>query len=224
MYSSPEAAEADVCDGAVVLVAGFAGCGSPDRLLRALRDRGAVSLTVVCQGVWPASPGRGQARNGIEDLVAGGQVAKLVSPFAFYPGHGGAVEERWRSGDLEIEVVPQGVLAERLRAGGAGLGGIFLPAGVGTRFAEGKEVRRIGGGDQVFEPALRAGFALLRAHAADTLGNLVYRGTQRNWNTDMAMAAGVSIVEVDEVFDPGGLDPEMVITPGIFVNRIVQTS
>ena len=206
-----------------MLVAGFAGCGRPACLLRALRVQGARGLTLVCQGVWPASPGRGQARDGIEDLVAEGQVAKLVAPVAFYPGHGGAVEERWKSGGLEIEAVPQGVLAERLRAGGAGLGGVFLPAGVGTRFAEGKEVRHIGGGDQVFESALRADFALLRAHAADTLGNLVYWGTQRNWNPVMAMATGVSIVEVDEVLDPGGLDPEVVITPGMFVNRIVRT-
>ena len=133
------------------------------------------------------------------------------------------MEDRWSSGELDIEVVPQGVLAERLRAGGAGLGGIFLPTSAGTRFAEGREVRRFGERDHVLEPALHADFALLRARAADSLGNLVYRDTNRNWNPVMATAAKVSIVEVDEIFEPGGLDPECVITPGIFVNRIVQT-
>ena len=120
-------------------------------------------------------------------------------------------------------MIPHGILAERLRAGGAGLGGFFLPTGIGTRFAEGKEIRRIDGHDQMFESALRADFALLRAYTADTLGNLVYRDTQRNWNPVMAMAAGVSIAEVDEILDPGGLDPEVVVTPGIFVKRIVKT-
>jgi 3-oxoadipate CoA-transferase alpha subunit len=113
-------------------------------------------------------------------------------------------------------------LAERLRAGGAGLGGIFLPTGVGTRFGEGKESRMFGSQECIFESPLRADFALLRGHAADTLGNLVYRGNSRNWGPVMAMAAEVTVAEVDQVCEPGGLDPEAVITPGIFVNRIVQ--
>ncbi len=137
------------------------------------------------------------------------------------------MEEHWRSGRLEIQVVPQGVLAERLRAGGAGLGGVFLPVGVGTRFQEDRqedrESRSFGGKDYLFEPALRADFAFLRADAADTLGNLVYRGTQRNWNPVMAVAGEITIAEVDQVCEPGGLDPELVITPGIFVNRVVKT-
>ena len=234
MFSSPEAAVADIFDGAVVLVAGFAGCGCPESLLKALRASGTGNLTAVCHGAWPTQPSTGSGTlataagterfvSGIEALVEGGQVRKLISPLAFYPGHGGPVEARWRSGELEIEVVPQGVLAERLRAGGAGLGGVFLPTGAGTRFAEGREVRRFGERDHVFEPALRADFALLRADAADTLGNLIYRATRRNWNPVMAMAARVSIVEAGQVLDPGGLDPEVVITPGIFVNRIVET-
>jgi 3-oxoadipate CoA-transferase alpha subunit len=234
VFSSPEAAVADIFDGAVVLVAGFAGCGSPESLLDALRANGAGNLTAVCHGAWPAwsdagsgplatAAGSERSVSGIEALVEGGQVRKLISPLAFYLGHGGPVEARWRSGELEIEVVPQGVLAERLRSGGAGLGGVFLPAGAGTRFGEGREVRRFGGRDHVFEQALRADFALLRADIADTLGNLVYHATHRNWNPVMAMAARVSIVEVGQVLDPGGLDPEAVITPGIFVNRIVET-
>ena len=237
VFSSAEAAVADIFDGAVVLVAGFAGCGCPEGLLRALRANGVGNLTAVCHGAWPARSEAGsgpiaspaasnRSLSGIEALVEAGQVRKLISPLAFYPGHGGPkhvgpVEARWRSGDLEIEVVPQGILAERLRAGGAGLGGVFIPAGAGTRFGEGREVRRFGGRDHVFEPALHADFALLRADTADTLGNLLYRDTQRNWNPVMAMAARVSIVEVSRVLEPGGLDPEAVITPGIFINRIV---
>ena len=224
MYSSPEDAVSDVLDGAVVLIAGFAGGGWPEALLAALRARRVSGLTVVCQGVWPSLSGQGKSPDGIEGLVAGSQVVKLISPDGFYPGHTEAVEARWRSGKLDIEVVPQGILAERLRAGGAGLGGVYLPDAVGTRFAEGKEILSIDGRDQVFEPALKADFALLRASASDTLGNLVYRTTQRNWNPVMAMAAGISIAEVDEILDPGGLDPEWVITPGIFVNRIVRST
>ena len=235
VYSSAQAALEDVFEGAVVLVAGFAGAGWPEGLLRALRATGVGNLTCVCQGTWsgppdiPSStstpaPGPDDASNGVADLVASGQVRKLVCPMPFYPGRGGPVEARWRSGELEIEAVPQGVLAEALRAGGAGLGGVFLPTGapIKSGFQEGREVRRFGMKDYVFQPALRGDFALLRASAADTLGNLVYRGTQRNWNPVMAMAARVTIVEVDEVREPGGLDPEVIITPGIFVKRIVQ--
>ena len=116
---------------------------------------------------------------------------------------------------------PSGVLAERIRAGGAGIGGFYLPTGAGTRFAEGCEVRLIDGREHIFQPALKADFALLRASVADTLGNLVYEGTGRNWNPVMAMAAGVTIAEVDEILEPGGIDPEFVITPAIFVHRIV---
>ena len=219
VYLSPEAALEDVTDGASLLIAGFSGYGWPEGLLRALRSKGVGGLTCICQGSWPHHP----EMLDIAELVASGQVRKLISPLGFYPGSGGVVEDRWRSGDLEIEAVPQGVLAERLRAGGAGLGGVFLPNGLGTRFLEGKEVRRFGDRDHVLEGALRADFALLRAHAADTMGNLVYRGLQRNWNPVMAMAGGICIAEVDQIYQPGGLDPEAVITPGIFVNRVVQT-
>ena len=224
LYESPEEAVADVFAGAVVLVSGFAGCGWPEGLLAALRTRRVSDLTVICQGPWPGSSGPGPRIAGIDSLITEGVVGKLVSPDGFYPGHSSAAEESWRTGELEVEVIPQGVLAERLRAGGAGLGGVFVRTGAGTRFAEGKELRNINGHDHVFEAALRADFALLRAHAADTLGNLVYRGTQRSWNPVMAMASRLSIAEVDEVLEPGGLDPELVITPGIFVKRIVKAA
>jgi len=224
-YPSPAMAVADIQDGAVVLIAGFAECGWPENLIKALAERGSKNLTVICQGEWRAEHGDGV---GIRSLVANGQVSKLISPMAFYPSHlgdspSGAIENSWESGELEIEVVPQGVLAERLRSGGAGLGGVFLPVGVGTRFGTGREVRNFGGRDHLFEPALKADFALLRAGSGDTLGNLIYHCVQRNWNPVMAMAALVSIVEVDEIFQAGELDGELVVTPGIYVKRIVES-
>ena len=212
-----------ISQGATVFVAGFAGVGCPETLLEALHSLEVDSLTVVCQGVGPDPNGGGQVPKALEELVAAGRVAKLISPLPFFPGSGGVVEAKWRAGDLELEVVPQGTLAERIRAAGAGLGGVFLPVGLGTRFGRGKEVKSIGGRGHVFEPPLRGDFALLRAKAADTMGNTVYQATQRNWNPLMAMAAQTAIVEVDEVLEPGALDPELVITPGIFVDRIVKT-
>jgi 3-oxoadipate CoA-transferase alpha subunit len=228
VYPSPEAAVADIFDGAVVLIAGFAASGWPDNLLKALQGSPVQGLTLVFQGLWHDFRGQDRTGEGLTGLISCGKVSKLISPLPYYPldngaGRGGLVEDRWRSGGLEIQAVPQGVLAERLRAGGAGLGGVFIPSGSGTRFAEGKEVRSFGGRNHVFEPALRADFALLRGHRADTLGNLVYQATDRNWNPSMAMAAAVSIAEVDEIVEPGEVDPELVITPGIFVNRIVQS-
>ena len=217
VFPSAQAALEGIVDGASVLVAGFAGCGIPEKLLRGLAGSGVEELTLICQGAWPHETGH----FGIAELIAGGQVKKMISPLPFHPEKGGPVKDRWEAGELELEIVPQGVLAERLRAGGAGIGGMFLPTGVGTRFAEGKEVRRFDGKDHVLEVALKADFALLRAHAADTLGNLVYQGTGRNWNPTMAMAAAVTVAEVDQVHEPGGLDPEMVITQAIFVDRMV---
>lgn len=219
VYPSPEAALEGITDGASLLISGFAGVGWPEGLLRALRASGVGDLTCICQGAWAHAP----ERLDVTELVANGQVRKLISPMGFYPGAGGPVEDRWKSRDLEIEVVPPGVLAERLRAGGAGLAGVFLPGGIGTRFQEDKEVRSFGQQSHVFESALRADFALLRAEAADTLGNLVYRGSQRNWNPVMAMAGRVCIVEVDQIHEAGGLDPEVVITPGIYIDRVAQT-
>ena len=217
VYASARAALEDVNDGAVVLIAGYAGCGIPEQLLRGLAETVAGDLTLICQGAWP----QGSDSFGVADLVAAGQVKKMISPLPFHLENGGSVKELWEAGKLELEIVPQGVLAERLRAGGAGIGGVFLPTGVGTRFAEGKEVRRFHGRDHVLEVALKADFALLRAQAADTLGNLVYGGTGRNWNPIMATAAAVTVAEVDQVHEPGGLDPELVITQAIFIDRLV---
>lgn len=217
VYPSAPAALEGIANGASVLVAGFAGCGIPEKLVCGLAGTGARELTIICQGAWPQE----ESGYGVADLVADGQVKKMISPLPFHPEAGGPVKKMWETGHLELEIVPQGILAERLRAGGAGIGGVFLPTVTGTRFAEGKEVRRFDGRDHVFEKALKADFALLRAQAADTLGNLVYQGTTRNWNPTMAMAAAVTVAEVDQVYEPGGIDPELVITPAIFIDRIV---
>jgi 3-oxoadipate CoA-transferase alpha subunit len=228
VYPSAADALAGLTDGAVVVIGGYAGRGVPETLVRALMGAGAKSLTCVCQGAWPRQaefPDRPDRpdRVDVADLVEAGLLKKLVAPLPFHPEHGGPVKDSWEAGNLEIEAVPTGTLAERLRAGGAGIGGVFLPTGAGTRFADGREVREIDGRDHFFQPALKADFALLRAHEADTLGNLVYRGTQRNWNPIMAMCASITVAEVDQVHEPGGIDPELVITPAIFVDRIVQT-
>ena len=217
VYSTAGSALDGIGAGASVLIAGFAGSGEPESLLRGLASTGVSNLTIICQGAWLAK----QGTFGIADLVSGGHVKKIVSPMPFHPESGGVVKELWESGELELEVVPQGILVERIRAAGAGIGGVFLPTGAGTRFADGKEQRIFNGKEHVLELALKADFALLRAKRADTLGNLVYEGTGRNWNPTMAMAAKVTVAEVDQVVDPGGIDPELVITQAIFIDRLV---
>ena len=221
VYRSPDAALADLFDGAVVSIGGFGGCGVPESLLHALDQNGVGDLTLIyAPGAWPSAT----SSLGVGRLVANGRVRRLISSLPYQPGAGGSIEERWRKGELEIEVVPQGTLAERLRAGGAGLGAVFLPTGVGTRFEAGKERRLIDRQECLLEMPLRADFALLRADTADSLGNLVYRGTQRNWGPVMAMATNVAIAQVSRICPSGGLDPEAVITPGIFINRIVEAT
>ena len=217
IYDSPQTALAGLSDGASLLIAGLAGHGEPEALLEAVIASGVRGLTVISQGAGTPDSGRAS----LNRLVEAGAVQKLISPLPFHPRRGGPVKEMWEAGELALEVQPAGILIERIRAGGAGIGGLFLPAGAGTRFAEGREARVIDGRQHIFQPALKADFALLRASVADTLGNLVYTGTQRNWNPIMAMAATVSVAEVDEIREPGGIDPELVITPAIFVQRIV---
>lgn len=217
VFSTPQAALSDIHDGSTILVSGFAGCGVAERLLAALLQRGTRNLTIIC-GDTEARPGTASY---LIDLVASGQVCKLISPLPYSPGKGGPMEERWQAGHLDIEAVPQGILIERLRAGGAGIGGVFLPTAVGTRFETGKEKRPFVQGDAVLELPLKADYAFIRVVAADTLGNAVYEGATRNWAPVMAMAARVTIAEADRVVEPGDLDPEAIISPGIFVNRIV---
>ena len=215
LYDSAQAAVADLPDGATVLIGGVTGVNAPTGLLDALAERGVRNLTCVCDSTYYGA-------EALHRLVAAGCVSRIISPAPFGPGRDDIVQDLWRAGDLAVEVVPWGTLAERLRSAGAGIGGVFLPVGIGTRFAEGKEIRVVNGVECVFEPPLRGDFALVRAARADGVGNLVYAGAQRGWNSAVVSAARVAIAEVDQVVEPGGIDPEQVITPGIFVNRITR--
>ena len=225
VFASCAAAVADIPDGATILVSGAAGYGDPSGLIRALARTSTRNLTCIYSplGCPPSDGCPCPSSPGMDPLLANGQVSRLVSAFPFVAGASSVTEDRWRTGALEIEVVPQGILAERLRAGGAGLGGVFLPPAGGTKFANEQEIRVLDGQETVFEPALRAQFAFVRATAADTFGNVVYRGIGRNLGPTMAMASTVCIAEVDHISEPGSLDPEAIISGGIFVNRIVQT-
>ena len=217
IISSADEAVADVSDGAVIMVAGYAVPGTPQNLVKALLIKGVGGLTCI-SGPWY---GRDPDLYDAARLVANGQVKKVITSAPIHPDAPSPAIPRWQGGQLEVEAVPQGTLAERIRAGGAGLGGVFLSTGMGTPFEVGKERKLINGEEYILEMPLNADYALLRAHKADTLGNLVYRRSQSNWNPIMAMAAGVTIVEVDEVVQPGELDPELIITPSIYVDRIV---
>ena len=217
LYDTPAAAVADIHDGATLLIGGATLSGEPTALLTALLATGVRDLTFICDFAdWDGS-------EGILQLAHAQRITRIVSPFPFIGESGGVIQEQWQAGALAVEVVPQGTLAERLRAAGAGIGGIFTPVGLGTRLADGKETRTINGVECVLESPLRADFALIRADRADALGNLAYQGAQRGWNAVMAPAARITIAEVDTVGDPGAIDPELVITPGIYVNRVVHT-
>ena len=230
VYADGPSAIADLPDGATVFIDGFGGPGGMAHyLLVSLRDRGSRNLTIVSNTAGIArvvSFGTPPGRTAIDHsvLVENGQVAKAIASFPVSPSptRPSEFELAYRRGEVDLELVPQGTLAERLRAGGAGIEAFYTPTGAGTLIAEGKESRVIDGREHILEHALRADFALIRAHKADTRGNLVYRGTSRNFNAVMAPAARVTVVEVDEIVQPGELDPEAVVTPGVFVRRIVR--
>lgn len=212
------AAVADVLPGASILVGGFGVLhGWPSSLLAALGDRGIGDLTLICNtpGFGPLSP---------QILAEKRLVKKLVASFGGYPYRKTPMEEQIGRGEVEFELVPQGTLAERIRAGGAGLGGFYTPTGVGTDVEHGKELREIDGRRHLFEPAITADVSLVRAHAADPAGNLVFRGASRNFHPIFATAGRVTIAEVDEVVRLGDLDPETVVTPGVFVDRVVRAT
>ena len=223
-------AVADVPHGAIVMIDGFAGPGgTPQNLIRALRDHGASGLTIISNTAGLASvigfgtlPGDRPIDIGI--LVDNEQVKKVVASFPVSPSPSRptAFERAYQEGKIELEVVPQGTLAERIRAGGAGIPAFYTPTGAGTLMALDKETRVFEGREYVMESALKADFALLRAHMADTLGNAVYRGTSQNFNGVMATAATVTVLEVDSVVEPGELDPGAVHTPALYVDRIVR--
>jgi 3-oxoacid CoA-transferase A subunit len=206
-------AVADVADGSTVLVGGFGMAGMPVDLIDALIRQGATDLTVVSNNA-----GNGDA--GLAALLAAGRVRKVVCSFP-RQSDSWVFDGLYRAGKIELEVVPQGNLAERMRAAGAGIGAFFCPTGVGTPLAEGKEVREIDGRTYVLEYPIRGDVALIGAHVADRMGNLVYRKTARNFGPVMATAATTSIVQVSRVVETGSLDPEAVVTPSIFVDRVV---
>ncbi|MDQ1135909.1 3-oxoadipate CoA-transferase alpha subunit [Microbacterium sp. SORGH_AS 1204] len=208
-----EAAVADIADGATVMIGGFGRAGQPVELIDALIAHGARDLTVVNNNA-----GNGDA--GLAALLAAGQVRKMICSFP-RQSDSWVFDALYREGKVELELVPQGNLAERIRAAGAGIGGFFTPTGFGTQLAEGKETRRIDGRDYVLEFPIRADVALISARAADRWGNLVYRGTARNFGPIMAAAAVTTIVQVDEIVELGSLDPESVVTPGLYVDRVV---
>jgi 3-oxoadipate CoA-transferase, alpha subunit len=201
-------------DGSTVLIGGFGPAGQPVELIDALIRSGVKDLTVVNNNA-------GNGRVGLAALLANGQVSKIICSFP-RQADSYVFDELYRAGKVELELVPQGNLAERMRAAGAGIGAFFCPTGVGTPLTEGKERRTIDGRDYVLEYPIKGDVALIKAFRADTLGNLVYRKTARNFGPVMATAAKITVVQVSKIVQPGGIDPEVVITPGIFVDRIVQ--
>jgi 3-oxoadipate CoA-transferase alpha subunit len=206
-------AMAGIPDGATVLIGGFGTAGIPNELIDGLIEQGAKDLTVVNNNA-------GNAETGLAALLKAGRVRKIICSFP-RQADSQVFDGLYRSGKLELELVPQGNLAERIRAAGAGIGGFFTPTGYGTPLAEGKEVREIDGRHYVLELPIRADYALVKAHRADGVGNLTYRKTARNFGPIMAAAATTTIVQVHEVVPVGDMDPEVVVTPGIYVDRVV---
>jgi 3-oxoacid CoA-transferase subunit A len=214
VISSTEAAVAQIADGATIMMGGFGLCGIPENLIAALHAKGTRDLTII-------SNNAGVDDFGIGVLLRARQVRKMIST---YVGENQEFERQFIAGELDVELVPQGTFAERIRAGGAGIGAFFTPTGYGTIVAQGKETRVIDGRPYVLEKPLNADFAFVKAHMGDTLGNLVYRRTARNFNPMMATAARVTIAEVEHLVEPGALLPDHIATPGIFVRYILQGS
>ncbi len=214
VVADADEAVAGITDGSTVLIGGFGPAGQPVELIDALIRSGVKDLTVVNNNA-------GNGRVGLAALLANGQVSKIICSFP-RQADSYVFDELYRAGKVELELVPQGNLAERMRAAGAGIGAFFCPTGVGTPLADGKERRTIDGRDFVLEYPIKGDVALIKAFRADTLGNLVYRKTARNFGPVMATAAKITVVQVSKIVQPGGIDPEVVVTPGIFVDRIVQ--
>ncbi|MFO0728120.1 MAG: CoA transferase subunit A [Myxococcota bacterium] len=212
VMKSAEEAIFDIKDGAVLMSGGFGLCGNPENLITALHQKGTRNLTIISNNC-------GTTELGLGVLLKSRQVKKMVSS---YVGENKEFERQFLGGELEVELCPQGTLAERIRAGGAGIGGFYTPTGFGTKAAEGKETREIDGKNYVFERPLVADFAIIRAHKADRWGNLVFRKTARNFSPMMCMAAKVTIVEAEEIVELGALLPDQIHVPGVFVRRVIQ--
>ncbi len=213
-FESLERAVADVPDGATVMIGGFGNAGMPSALIDALIAQGARELTIVNNNA-------GNGETGLAALLKARRVRKIICSFP-RQADSYVFDALYRAGEIELELTPQGNLAERIRAAGAGIGGFFTPTGYGTLLAEGKETRLIDGRHYVFESPIHADYALIKAHRGDRWGNLVYRKTARNFGPIMAAAAKTTIAQVHEIVQLGELDPEVIVTPGIFVQRVVR--
>jgi 3-oxoacid CoA-transferase len=219
VFASPEQSVADIDDGATIAIAGFSvGHRFATSLILALRDKGTKNLCLVCNSLGDPGATRGQI------LAENKQVKKLIAAFSVRPGTPTASEEQIVAGEMEVELVPQGILVERCRAGGAGIPAFYSPTSVGTALTEGREIRDFDGKPHVLERAIHVDYAFLRGYRADRLGNVQFRGGSQNFNPSFAKAARVAIVEVDEIVEPGGIPPELVDLPGIFVARVVKTT
>ncbi|MEY4207571.1 MAG: hypothetical protein RLZZ20_723 [Pseudomonadota bacterium] len=214
IYPGLDAAVAGISDGATIMIGGFGNAGMPRELIDAVIAQGATDLTIVNNNA-------GNGDTGLAALLAAGRVKKIICSFPRQTDSY-VFDGLYRSGKIELELTPQGNLAERIRAAGAGIGAFFTPTGYGTQLAEGKETRVINGRHYVLEYPIHADYALIKAEKADRWGNLVYRKAARNFGPIMAMAANCSIVQVSKVVDLGELDAEAIVTPGIFVQRVVQ--
>ena len=212
VLASAQDAVADVQDGATIMSGGFGLCGNPENLISALLKRGTKDLTVISNNC-------GTTEHGLGVLLQSRQIKKMISS---YVGENKEFERQFLGGELDVELVPQGTLAERIRAGGAGIGGFFTPTGYGTQAAEGKETREIDGKMYVFEKPLLADFTIVRAYKADRWGNVVFRKTARNFSPMMCMAGRVTIVEAEHIVELGELEPDQIHISGVFVQRVVQ--
>lgn len=212
VVGSAKEALSDVHDGATIMFGGFGLCGIPENLIFALRDKGVKNLTCI-------SNNAGVADFGLGLVMKNGQIKKMI---ASYVGENEIFEKLFLSGELEVELCPQGTLSERIRAAGAGIPAFFTPTGVGTLVAQGKEEREIDGRKYILEKALKADFAFVKAWKGDKYGNLVYRRSTRNFNPMMATAAKITIAEVEDLVEVGELDPDQIHTPGVYVKRIIQ--
>jgi len=213
IFEGARQALADVPDGATIMVGGFGLAGQPTELIDALLDQGAKDLVIVNNNA-------GNGDTGLAALLAAGRVRKIVCSFP-RQADSHVFDALYRAGKIELELVPQGNLAERIRAAGAGIGGFYTPTGAGTPLAEGKEQRKINGRDYILEYPLHADYALIKALRADRWGNLVYRKTARNFGPIMATASRIAVAQVHDAVELGALDPEAIVTPGLFVQRVV---
>lgn len=216
LYPSAAEAVADVPDGATIMFGGFVSAGTPTNLILALAEKGTRDITGIANNI-----GLGDR---LDVLCEKGQLRKMIASFAIRASgqRQSLFEQQYAEGKVELELVPQGTLAERMRAGGAGIGGFYTPTGVGTMVAEGKEMRVLDGKEHLFELPLRADYAFIKAYKADTYGNLAYRLAMQNFNPVMATAADIVIAEVEEIVEAGELNPDLIRTPGIYVHRIVK--